>query len=90
MVLDSLAIENADQINDCKNPDPKLPIPEECTISKLQRFERLSGGFGGFNRSLELTSLPPDSLSNEFISFSMYVTSHSIFYNLPDLLTRSQ
>jgi hypothetical protein len=44
-----------------------------CDKPEMQRFEELSGGFGGFNRSLELTSLPPDSLSNEFISFSMYV-----------------
>jgi hypothetical protein len=75
MDLDSLAVENQYQINTCKHPDPEQESPEYCSISKLQRFERLSGGFGGFNRSLELTSLPPDNLANEFISFGMYVPS---------------
>jgi hypothetical protein len=48
-------------------------MPDYCMASRTQRFEAISGGFGGFNRSLELTSLPPDSLKNEFISFSVYV-----------------
>lgn len=45
----------------------------ECTASSIEHFDKISGGFGGFNRSLELTSLPPDSLPNEFIAFSMCV-----------------
>ncbi|KAH4443851.1 hypothetical protein HBI46_152800 [Parastagonospora nodorum] len=45
--------------------------PDECKKSEIDRFSEISGGFGGFNRSLELTSLPPDSLANEYISFSV-------------------
>jgi hypothetical protein len=43
----------------------------DCQKSDMQRFDEISGGFGGFNRSLQLYSLPPDSLANEFISFSV-------------------
>lgn len=46
-------------------------VPPECYMSNVDRFEKISGGFGGFNHSLPLASLPPGSLSNEFISFSM-------------------
>jgi hypothetical protein len=56
-------------------------------VSRTQRFEAISGGFGGFNRSLELTSLPPDSLKNEFISFSVYV-SPPIYLHIYNALTQ--
>jgi hypothetical protein len=70
----SLGIENEYEKNWCKDLPPGRPKPPECLISDSQRLAQLSGGFGGFNRSLELTSLPPDSLANEFISFSVYVS----------------
>lgn len=44
-----------------------------CSMSDLDRFGKISGGFGGFNRSKEIASLSPDSLANEFYAFSMYV-----------------
>ena len=40
-------------------------------MSSTEYFESISGGFGGFNRSLTVTSLTPDNLSNEFIAFGM-------------------
>ncbi|KAF2820593.1 hypothetical protein CC86DRAFT_304725 [Ophiobolus disseminans] len=55
---------------DCKDYDPR-ELPARCRVSSKEHFESISGGFGGFNRSLELTSLPPDSLPNEFIAFSI-------------------
>lgn len=42
-----------------------------CHMSKTQQFEKLSGGFGGFNRSLPIATLPPDKLANEIVSFCM-------------------
>jgi hypothetical protein len=47
------------------------------------RYLEVSGGFGGFNLSLELSSLPPDSLANEFIAFSMYVSFLFLHHRLP-------
>lgn len=46
-------------------------ISDLCDKVELQRFEEISGSFRGFNRSLELTSLPPDSLTYEIISFTV-------------------
>jgi hypothetical protein len=45
--------------------------PSYCFKSDTARFEDLSGGWGGFNRSLTATALEPDSLSNEVLSFAM-------------------
>jgi len=45
--------------------------PEYCSISDTNRFEDLSGGWGGFNRSLVAASMEPDRLSNEVMSFAM-------------------
>ncbi|OAL47208.1 hypothetical protein IQ07DRAFT_515918 [Pyrenochaeta sp. DS3sAY3a] len=53
----------------CKTAKPGL-YPE-CDLPSTERFAKMSGGFGGFNRSLTLTSMSPDSLSNEFLSFSI-------------------
>lgn len=50
---------------------PDDPEGYWCKMNDLDRFSVISGGFGGFNRSLELAALPPDSLTNEFIAFSM-------------------
>jgi hypothetical protein len=66
-----MGIQNEYEKLDCKGRRIDETLPSYCRISNKQRFEAISGGFGGFNRSLELTSLPPDSLANEFISFSV-------------------
>jgi hypothetical protein len=66
-----MGIENESEKSECKERRLDEFLPQYCEISNKQRFEAISGGFGGFNRSLELTSLPPDSLANEFISFSV-------------------
>jgi hypothetical protein len=69
----SMAFENKEQNYRCKHPYSDGSFPDYCKDSALQRFDRISGGFGGFNRSKELTSLAPDNIGNEFISFSVYV-----------------
>lgn len=69
----SMGAENEYLKSICKDRYSGYLKPEECLKSDMQRFDEISGGFGGFNRSLDLASLPPDSLANEFISFSMYV-----------------
>lgn len=45
--------------------------PDYCAISETERFEKMSGGWGGFNRSLTLAAMEPDRLSNEVMSFAM-------------------
>ncbi|KAF2182554.1 hypothetical protein K469DRAFT_586165 [Zopfia rhizophila CBS 207.26] len=40
-----------------------------CSKSPTSQFAMVSGGFGGFNRSLTAATLAPDRLSNELISF---------------------
>lgn len=40
-----------------------------CDLSEIDHFSKMSGGFGGFNKSLILHSLPPDKLGNEILSF---------------------
>ena len=40
-----------------------------CKMSSGERFSAISGGWGGFNHSLPIASLPPDSLGNEVLSF---------------------
>lgn len=72
-VPDSLGMSNESLKKECKwyhKHDPQ-ELPSYCKISDHDRLEELSGGFGGFNHSLPVASLPPDSLANEFISFSM-------------------
>jgi hypothetical protein len=66
-----MSMENERQGDRCSRLSPNSIVPEYCKITDLQRFDRISGGFGGFNRSLELASLSPDSIANEFISFSV-------------------
>jgi hypothetical protein len=68
-----MAMESREQTYRCQHPPKNGSPPTYCKNSALQRFEEISGGFGGFNRSKELTSLSPDSIANEFISFSVYV-----------------
>jgi hypothetical protein len=69
----SLGMANESIKEECKLYHKKEPnhLPSYCLMSDHDRFEKLSGGFGGFNHSLPVASLPPDSLGNEFISFSM-------------------
>jgi hypothetical protein len=64
-------MKNAGLKYECSHLSLNERVPDYCKITDLQRFERISGGFGGFNRSLELTSLSPDNIANEFISFSV-------------------
>ena len=45
------------------------PSFEHCQQSASERLSALSGGWGGFNRSLPLTSLPADDINNETLSF---------------------
>jgi hypothetical protein len=47
--------------------------PTYCSMSNTARFEELSGGWGGFNQSLTVAALEPDRLSNEVLSFAMWV-----------------
>ncbi|KAJ8111205.1 hypothetical protein OPT61_g6150 [Boeremia exigua] len=47
--------------------------PDLCSVSDAERFAELSGGWGGFNRSLTAAALEPDRLSNEVMSFAMWV-----------------
>ncbi|KAF2032995.1 hypothetical protein EK21DRAFT_98563 [Setomelanomma holmii] len=67
-----VGIQNEDMKRECKIYPPGNPQrPSFCAKPESQRMEEISGGFGGFNRSRVITSLPPDSLTNEFISFSI-------------------
>lgn len=45
--------------------------PSYCSSSDIARFDDISGGWGGFNRSLTAAALEPDRLSNEVLSFAM-------------------
>jgi len=67
-----LGIANESQKENCdvwySNSETK---PSYCSMSDTARFEELSGGWGGFNRSLTAAALEPDSLSNEVLSFAM-------------------
>ncbi|KAJ4292636.1 hypothetical protein N0V90_009299 [Kalmusia sp. IMI 367209] len=40
-----------------------------CRMSSGERFAKISGGWGGFNRSLPVAALSPDNGSNEVLSF---------------------
>jgi hypothetical protein len=68
-----MGADNAYRMENCKRHryPPEDPMGAWCLLGDLDRFAVISGGFGGFNRSLEVASLPPDSLGNEFIAFSM-------------------
>jgi hypothetical protein len=61
----------ADRKRYCKSPKNRASDPELCNMSDAAFFAEVSGGFGGFNQSLTIASLPPDQLGNEFISFCM-------------------
>ncbi|PVH94683.1 hypothetical protein DM02DRAFT_692550 [Periconia macrospinosa] len=52
----------------CKNY-PKYDSTGLCKLSRTQRFEKISGGWGGFNQSLPLAALPLDDLHSEVLSF---------------------
>jgi hypothetical protein len=69
----SMGMSNESIKKECKWYHKHSPndLPSYCQMSDHDRLEKLSGGFGGFNHSLPVASLPPDSLANEFISFSM-------------------
>ena len=43
--------------------------PDFCSIGRKEYLNGLFGGFGGFNSSVTLASLPPDSLQSEQLSF---------------------
>jgi hypothetical protein len=57
--------------HNCKLPEDHRGSIYDCSTPSTTYFAEISGGFGGFNRSLPLTSLPHDSLQNEMISFSV-------------------
>ncbi|KAL1801259.1 hypothetical protein ACET3X_001601 [Alternaria dauci] len=63
----------------CRQLRPNAPKYEECDMSSTEYFETISGGFGGFNRSLTLTSLPPDNMSHEFIAFAISNAAQFIY-----------
>ena len=64
-----LGTENENQIRDCRRyPNDR---PDYCSMSDTERFEEISGGWGGFNRSLTAATMEPDRLSNEVLSFAM-------------------
>lgn len=56
--------------SECKDPD-SWSYYQYCNLSATDHFAKVSGGFGGFNRSLTAAALPPDKLENEMISFCM-------------------
>ncbi|ORY16526.1 hypothetical protein BCR34DRAFT_476053 [Clohesyomyces aquaticus] len=41
----------------------------KCRMSGIDRFSQLSGGWGGFNQSQTIASLPADQMANEIVSF---------------------
>ncbi|KAL5120384.1 hypothetical protein ACEQ8H_001674 [Pleosporales sp. CAS-2024a] len=56
---------------DCKHRRSYVDS-KECKMSGLHLFNYITGGFGGgFDHYLEMASLAPDSLKNEFLSFSI-------------------
>jgi hypothetical protein len=67
-----LGMANENQKENCdmwfSNSETK---PLYCSLSDTARFEQLSGGWGGFNRSLTAAALEPDRLSNEVLSFAI-------------------
>ncbi|KAF3049556.1 hypothetical protein E8E11_004502 [Didymella keratinophila] len=67
-----LSMANKSQKENCdawsSNSETK---PIYCSMSDTAQFEELSGGWGGFNRSLTAAALEPDSLSNEVLSFAI-------------------
>ncbi|CAN9109107.1 unnamed protein product [Alternaria alternata] len=63
----------------CQKYGPDAPEYMRCHKSSTEYFESISGGFGGFNRSLTLTSLTPDNLSNEFIAFGISNAAQFIY-----------
>ena len=69
-----LGITNEEEKKDCQeeytNPSNR---PSYCSMSDTERFDELSGGWGGFNRSLTVAAMEPDRLSNEVLSFAMQV-----------------
>lgn len=66
-----LGISNEEQKKDCHRYIYPSERPDYCSVSDTERFERLSGGWGGFNRSLTAAAMEPDRLSNEVMSFAM-------------------
>jgi hypothetical protein len=40
-------------------------------MGSTKAMDMLSGGWGGFNQSLALTSLSPDKLTKEMMTFAM-------------------
>lgn len=67
-----LGISNESQKERCDSwYDSGVNRPSYCSMSDTARFEELSGGWGGFNRSLTAAAMEPDSLSNEVLSFAM-------------------
>ncbi|KAH7138568.1 hypothetical protein B0J11DRAFT_514755 [Dendryphion nanum] len=54
----------------CKNPNLS-DRKTYCDMSEIDHFTKMSGGFGGFNKSLTLAALPPDDLKSEMMSFSI-------------------
>ncbi|KAG9187589.1 hypothetical protein G6011_05460 [Alternaria panax] len=64
---------------DCQDPESRYYMESECDMTSAQYFESISGGFGGFNRSLTVTSLTPDNLSNELIAFSISNAAQFIY-----------
>ncbi|KAF2662395.1 hypothetical protein K491DRAFT_585125 [Lophiostoma macrostomum CBS 122681] len=67
----ALAVIVGAQYSEWKSDCKRNPGNHDCSIPSTTYFAEISGGFGGFNRSLPLASLPPDSLQNELISFSI-------------------
>ncbi|KAF2637405.1 hypothetical protein P280DRAFT_406770 [Massarina eburnea CBS 473.64] len=53
----------------CHNTENYNYYDVNCNISATQRFQEDSGGWGSFNHTVQLTSLPPDLLKNELVSF---------------------
>ncbi|KAJ4988130.1 hypothetical protein SVAN01_06382 [Stagonosporopsis vannaccii] len=67
-----LGTTNEGQKNDCRRQyEHAADKPDYCSMSESDRFADLSGGWGGFNRSLVAASMEPDRLSNEVMSFAI-------------------
>lgn len=61
--------------NECKDPESSFSSSIYCKMSGAKRFATISGGWGGFNQSVTVASLPADQMANEVISFCMYVSN---------------
>lgn len=67
-----LGTENEGRKKTCQNNFVDTSTqPDFCSKSDTERFEEISGGWGGFNRSLTAAAMEPDRLSNEVFSFAM-------------------